>query len=129
MKGMDQASMPGMDMAPPASATQSSQSMPNMDMQDHSQHGATPQAAHAGMDMTGTALPAGDAPAPPPPSDPYADRLFPKAEMDRAPAKTLPEQERHTVSPVMLNMAAHPARSGPDEMWLVCGGVSVPTQP
>src|SRR3546814_2171149 len=96
MKGMDQASMPGMYMAPPASATQSSQSMPNMDMQDHSQHGATPQAAHAGMEMTGTALPAGDAPAPPPPSDHYADRLFPKAEMDRARAKSMRRSEEHT---------------------------------
>src|SRR3546814_13194811 len=86
MKGMNQASMPGMDMAPPASATQSSQSMPNMDMQDHSQHGATPQAAHAGMEMTGTALPAGDAPAPPPPSDHYAHRLSPRSD-DRREGK------------------------------------------
>src|SRR3546814_20980958 len=42
MKGMDQASIPGMDMAPPASATQSSHSMPNLDMQAHRQHGPPP---------------------------------------------------------------------------------------
>ncbi|AMG76503.1 copper resistance protein B [Sphingopyxis granuli] len=114
MKGMNQASMPGMDMAPPASATQSSQSMPNMDMQDHSQHGATPQAAHAGMEMTGTALPAGDAPAPPPPSDHYADRLFPKVEMDRARAKSMREQGGRTVYQVMFNLAEYQARAGRD---------------
>lgn len=114
MEGMDHSSMPGMDMAPPASATQSSQSMSNMDMQDHSPHGATPQAAHAGMEMTGTALPAGDAPAPPPPSDHYADRLFPKAEMDRARDKSMREQGGRTVYQVMFNLAEYQARAGRD---------------
>src|SRR3546814_19749091 len=78
----------------------------------HSQHGATPQAAHAGMEMTGTALPAGDAPAPPPPSDHYADRLFPKAEMDRARAKSMREQGGRTFYQVMFNLAEYQARAG-----------------
>ena len=106
--------MPGMDVAPPASATQSSQSMSSMDMQDHSQPGATPQVAHAGMEMTGTALSAGDAPAPPPPSDHYADRLFPKAEMDRARDKSMREQGGRTVYQVMFNLAEYQARAGRD---------------
>lgn len=114
MEGMDHTSMPGMNMAAPASAAQPSQSMSNMDMQDHSEHGATPQAAHAGMEMTGTALPAGDAPAPPPPSDHYADRLFPKIEMDRARNKSMREQGGRTVYQVMFNLAEYQARAGRD---------------
>src|SRR3546814_14574426 len=107
MKGMDQASMPGMDMAPPASATQSSQSMPNMDMQDHSQHRATPQAAHAGMEMTGTAHPAGDTPATPPPSDPYSDRRFPPADMARPRTHSMPDPARPTVHQWTLNYTVY----------------------
>ena len=114
MEGMDHTSMPGMNMAAPASAAQPSQSTSNMDMQDRSQHGATPQAAHAGMEMTGTALPAGDAPAPPPPSDHYADRLFPKIEMDRARDKSMREQGGRTVYQVMFNLAEYQARAGRD---------------
>lgn len=114
MEGMGHSSMSGMDMAPPASATQPSQSMSNMDMQDHNQPGATPQAAHAGMEMSGTALPAGEAPAPPPPSDHYADRLFSKADMDRARDKSMREQGGRTVYQVMFNLAEYQARAGRD---------------
>lgn len=44
----------------------------------------TPKAAAPAPGAVGTDLPAGDAPAPAPPSDWYADRIFPKAEMDHA---------------------------------------------
>lgn len=44
----------------------------------------TPRAAAPAPGAVGTDLPAGDAPAPAPPSDWYADRIFPKAEMDHA---------------------------------------------
>lgn len=114
MGGMDHSPMPGLDMAPSASAAQPLQPMSNMDMQDHGQHGATPQAADAGMEMTGTALPAGDAPAPLPPSDHYADRLFPTAEMDRARAKSMREQGGRTVYQVMFNLAEYQALAGRD---------------
>lgn len=43
----------------------------------------TPKAAPA-PGAIGTDLPAGDAPAPAPPSDWYADRIYPKAEMEHA---------------------------------------------
>lgn len=43
----------------------------------------TPKAAPA-PGAVGTDLPAGDAPAPAPPGDWYADRIYPKAEMDHA---------------------------------------------
>src|SRR3546814_6942014 len=66
------------------------------------------------MEMTGTALPAGDAPAPPPPSDHYADRLFPKAERDRDRAKSMREQGGRTVYQVMFNLAEYQARAGRD---------------
>ena len=44
----------------------------------------TPKAAAPAVGAVGTDLPAGDAPAPAPPSDWYADRIFPKAEMEHA---------------------------------------------
>ena len=44
----------------------------------------TPKAAAPAVGAVGTDLPAGDAPAPAPPSDWYADRIYPKAEMEHA---------------------------------------------
>lgn len=44
----------------------------------------TPKAAPPAPGAVGTDLPAGDAPAPAPPTDWYADRIFPKAEMEHA---------------------------------------------
>lgn len=109
MEHMDHSAMPGMDSPP-----QALPAMPGMDMQDHSQHGAAPQGADAGMEMTGTALPAGDAPAPPPPRDHYADRQFPGEEMKRAQEQMMREQGARTVYQVMLNLAEYQAREGRD---------------
>jgi copper resistance protein B len=117
-EGMDHSTMPGMDMAPSAA-----QPMQGMDMQDHSQHGAAPQ-AHGGMEMTGTALPAGDAPAPLPPMDHYADRQFPPDEMARARAQMMREQGGRTFSQIMFNLAEYRAQQGRDgyrwdgEAWI-----------
>ncbi len=64
------------------------------------------------MAMTGTALPAGDAPAPLPPMDQYADRQFPASEMDRARRDMMHEQGGRSLSQVMFNLAEMQIRSG-----------------
>lgn len=109
MEHMDHSAMPGMDSPP-----QAQPAMPGMDIQDHSQHGAAPQGAHGGMEMTGTALPAGDAPAPPPPMDHYADRQFPGEEMKRAREQMMREQGGRTLHQVMFNLAEYQTRQGRD---------------
>jgi copper resistance protein B len=109
MEKMDHSAMPGMETTPRAQPA-----MPGMDMQDHSQHGAAPQGAHAGMEMIGTALPAGDAPAPAPPTDHYADRQFPGEEMKRAREHMMREQGGRTLYQVMFNLAEYQGRKGPD---------------
>src|SRR3546814_2994165 len=44
----------------------------------------------------------------------YADRVFPKAEVDRARAKSMREQGGRTVYQVMFNLAEYQARAGRD---------------
>ena len=109
MEHRDHAAMPVLGAAP-----QSQPAMPGMDMQDHGQHGSAPQGAHAGTEMTGTALPAGDAPAPPPPTDHYADRQFPGEEMKRAREQMMREQGARTLHQIMFNLAEYQARQGRD---------------
>jgi copper resistance protein B len=87
MTGMDHGSMPGMDMS----------AMPGM--------AAEPAAAPLPAEASGTALPAGNAPAPPPPTDHYADRLFPVAEMDRARARMMREEGGRLLHGVLFNLA------------------------
>lgn len=114
MEGMDHS---GHDMSqtPPASdPAKPAEPMPGMDMQDHSRHGAAPQGQRGGMEMTGTALPAGDAPAPPPPADHYADRQFPKDEMARARERMMREQGGRTFHQIMFNLAEYRAQQGRD---------------
>ena len=90
MPGMDHSSMPGMDHS----------SMPGMkpDATASSQ-------GKAAVGASGTALPAGNAPAPAMPTDNYADRQFDKAEMDRARAAMMREQGGQSLYQVMLNLA------------------------
>jgi copper resistance protein B len=71
------------------------------------------QAAPA-MEMTGTALPAGDAPAPPPPTYHYADRQFPPEEMADARRQMMFEQGGQPFYQVMFNLAEYQAREGAD---------------
>ena len=63
---------------------------------------------------TGTDLPAGDAPAPPPPGDWYADRLFSKAEMDRARHVMMHENGAMKVAFLGFDLAEYQARKGED---------------
>lgn len=63
---------------------------------------------------TGTDLPPGDAPAPPPPDDWYADRIFPKGEMEHSRHEMMVENGAQKVGFVSLNLAEYQARKGRD---------------
>jgi len=125
-------SMPGMPMPQPGSAPvaatpvmgnegtaaaksappQDDQSMSGMDMSgDHARHDMS---AMPGMAQTGTALPAGNAPAPAPPMDHYADRDFPAPEMNRARAAMMREQGGQNFYQLLVNLAEVQVRAGRD---------------
>lgn len=110
MQGMDHSNMPGMSEDP--SKTMADDAMPGMDMQN--EHAGHDMSAMPTMQPTGTALPAGSAPAPRPPMDHYADRQFPPAEMARARRKMMAEEGGQTLSQVMFNLAEYQARKGRD---------------
>ena len=124
MPGMSQDAMPGMDMAPgtpkssPAGQTMpgmdmsGGQSMPDMNMQDGKTGSDT--ASMPGMAITGTALEAGNAPAPAPPMDHYADRLFAGPEMGQSRSKMMHEQGAQNFYQVMFNLAELQVRDGND---------------
>jgi len=77
---------------------------------DHATHGmAMPDAP-----QSGTALPAGNAPAPLPPSDHYADRQFPGEEMRRSRAAMMKEEGGRSISQIMFNLAEVQIRDGKD---------------
>ncbi len=78
--------------------------------------GHTMPAAQAAptREMTGTALPAGSAPAPQPPVDHYADRQFPPQEMAEARRQMMFEQGGQPFYQVMFNLAEYQARKGAD---------------
>lgn len=112
MEGM---AMPGMNM-PAAPAPSSDDAMAGMHM---------PAAAGddgqgmAGMSMpeiaaSGTALPAGDAPAPVPPTDHYADRFFPPADVARSREKMMREDGGQNFNRIMFNLAEYQIRDGKD---------------
>lgn len=124
MPGMSQGAMPGMDMGPgtaksspashdmPGMDMSGGQSMPGMNMQDGK--AGKDMASMPGMAMTGTALPAGDAPAPAPPMDHYADRVFAGPEMGQSRSKMMHEQGAQNFSQVMFNLAELQVRDGKD---------------
>jgi len=90
-------------------------SMPDMDMTaDHAGHAMAPMSGMtmSGMQPTGTALPAGNAPAPSAPMDHYADRQFPAAEMARARAAMMRESGGQSFSQIFFNLAEFQARNG-----------------
>lgn len=76
----------------------------------------------SGHGTGGTALPPGNAPAPP--TDHYADRTFPPGEMERVRADLHKEHGGGTFHQVMFNLAEYQARKGGDglrwdgEAWL-----------
>ncbi len=88
-----------------------------MPAMDHSQHGQTAMpgtSAMPGMQMTGTALPAGNAPPPPPPSDHFADRDFPGGEMARSRDIMMKDSGGNNFGQVLLNLFEYQAHSGRD---------------
>jgi copper resistance protein B len=129
MNGMDHSAMPGMDMpatpSPQAPGAQQPmagmQPMPGMKMPDdqHGGHDMQGMAGMAGMAMpgveqTGTALPAGNAPAPAPPTDHYADRFFPNDNMEQGRAVLMRQEGGQNFYQVMFNLAEFQARHGHD---------------
>ena len=62
----------------------------------------------------GTDLPAGDAPAPLPPGDWYADRLYPKGEMEHSRHAMMLENGAQTTAFLSFNLAEYQARNGRD---------------
>lgn len=73
-----------------------------------------PPAAPMPSGAVGTDLPAGDAPAPPPPGDWYADRLYPKAEMEHSRHAMMLENGAQTTAFLSFNLAEYQARKGRD---------------
>ncbi|MGY2737269.1 copper resistance protein B [Sphingomonas sp. UYP23] len=129
MNGMDHSAMPGMDMpastppqAPGAQQPMAGmQPMPGMKMpvDQHGGHDMQDMAGMAGMAMpgveqTGTALPAGNAPAPAPPTDHYADRFFPNDNMEHGRAALMRQEGGQNFYQVMFNLAEFQARQGHD---------------
>ena len=84
-------------------------------MQTSSEPGAGQQPAPMpAMQMSGTALPAGDATAPIPPADHYADRFYPPAAMADAREQMMREQGGQAFHQVMFNLAEIQVRDGKD---------------
>jgi copper resistance protein B len=73
-----------------------------------------PDPAPGATGAVGTDLPAGDAPAPAPPADWYADRIFPKAEMDHARHAMMAENGAQKIAFISFNLAEYQARKGRD---------------
>ncbi|MDQ2878895.1 MAG: copper resistance protein B [Pseudomonadota bacterium] len=113
--------MDGMDMSGGARAP-AGQSMPGMDMAGGTKAGAsapttmpgmtTPGMAMPDTQASGTALPAGNAPAPPPPTGHYADRFFPPADIHKAHRAMMKEQGGRNFSQIMFNLAEYQIRDG-----------------
>ncbi|KQZ64811.1 copper resistance protein CopB [Sphingopyxis sp. Root1497] len=63
---------------------------------------------------SGTDLPPGDAPAPSPPTDWYADRIFPGGAMEHSRHEMMKEGGDQKIAFVSLNLAEYQARKGRD---------------
>ncbi|HJS09865.1 copper resistance protein B [Sphingopyxis sp.] len=77
----------------------------------------TPKAAgtmEAKGGASGTDLPPGDATAPAPPSDWYADRVYSRAEMEHSRHEMMKENGGQTVAFISFNLAEYQARKGGD---------------
>jgi copper resistance protein B len=84
--------------------------MPGMDMPGG--HAGQDTASMPGVAQTGTALAPGNAPAPAPPMDHYADRMFSPIEMTRARSAMMHESGGQTTYQVMFNLAEFQAHEG-----------------
>jgi copper resistance protein B len=106
MDGMKGMVMPGEAPVPP-------QPMPGMAMSP-AQTGTPEMPGMPGMTTSGTALPAGNAPAPAPPADHYADRAFPQGEMNGARTSMMKESGRQNFHQVFFNLAEYQFHEGKD---------------
>ncbi|MEG3158945.1 copper resistance protein B [Sphingomonas sp. LB2R24] len=118
MPAMDHAHMPGMTM-PGTTApgmTAPGMTVPEMDRPGgHAGHDMTaPAMATDKIAPTGTAFPAGNAPAPPLPTGHFADRQFGAAAMMPARAQMMRESGAQRLAQVMFNLAEYQIRNGKD---------------
>ena len=74
---------------------------------------AAPASAGHGEGAVGTDLPPGDAPAPPPPTDWYADRIFPASEMEHSRHQMMKENGAQSFGFVSVDLE-YQARKGHD---------------
>jgi len=118
-KAMESMAMPGMDMSD-ADKASTDQPMSGMDVSgEKASADSSSGMAMSGMTMrdmqaSGTALPAGNAPAPMPPTDHYADRFFPPAEIHKAHQAMMREEGGRNFSKIMFNLAEYQIRDGKD---------------
>lgn len=106
---MDHANMPGMDMP----ATGGAQGMDHSNMPGMSGTAAMGE-IRPGHTATGTALAAGNAPAPAAPTDSYADRIYSPAAMAAAREDLRNEHGGAKIAMVLFNLAEYQARKGRD---------------
>ncbi|MGQ3026609.1 MAG: copper resistance protein B, partial [Sphingopyxis sp.] len=112
----DHAGMQGMDMKPDVPDC-----APEHAALGHCTPKETPAEAMAGMSgmasaggASGTDLPPGNNPAPAPPGNWYADRIYPSTEMDRARHEEMRASGGQSVGFISLNLAEYQARKGGD---------------
>ncbi len=116
MEQMDHSGMQGMDMEPEASTCP-----PEHAKMGHCTPKGAPADPMAGMEgmaatssASGTDLPPGDAAAPASPGNWYADRIYPKAEMDHSRHDMMKENGAQTIAFISFNLAEYQARKGRD---------------
>ena len=102
MQGMDHSTMPGMTM-PADQGSGQMQGMPGM-----------PGMAMEGMQQTGTALPAGNAPPPPLPTDHAADNVYGSDAMAMGRHHLQQHHGGQNFNQVLLNLAEYQFRNGRD---------------
>lgn len=109
--GMDHKASEPMDHSTMDHSGMDHGAMPGMEAQATNGHDTGGMPA---MEMTGTALPAGNAPPPPVPSDHYADRQFPASEMARSRNEMMRGQGGNSFGLLALNIFEYQAHSGRD---------------
>ncbi|WP_375292528.1 copper resistance protein B [Sphingomonas melonis] len=116
MEGMDHSAMQGMTMpAQGQQPAQDEQSMPGMQMSGDAHVGHTmPGTAMEGIAQTGTALPAGNAPPPPVPTDHAADSVYGADAMMMGRHHLQQHHGGGNFYQVMFNLAEYQFRNGRD---------------
>jgi len=109
--------MPGMNMSATAPAATGPADAIDTDCPpEHAKMGhCTPKSKRAvTAQATATDLPPGNAPAPPPPADWYADRLYPGGAMARSRAAMMKENGGQTFAFLAFNLAEYATHKGRD---------------